>query len=60
VYPEKRSSYDLGGDSFGGFGGGFGGFSDIMDAFFVEVDYLVVHDHEGAKVKTCSLESQLN
>jgi molecular chaperone DnaJ len=32
--PDKRSSYDRGGDSFGGFGGGFGGFSDIMDAFF--------------------------
>jgi molecular chaperone DnaJ len=32
--PEKRSSYDRGGDSFAGFGGGFGGFSDIMDAFF--------------------------
>lgn len=29
--PQKRSSYDRGGDSFGG---GFGGFSDIMDAFF--------------------------
>ncbi|MEY3722249.1 MAG: molecular chaperone DnaJ [Actinobacteria bacterium] len=33
--PEKRSSYDRGGDGFSGFGGnGFGGFSDIMDAFF--------------------------
>lgn len=33
--PEKRSSYDRGGDGFAGFGGGgFGGFSDIMDAFF--------------------------
>ena len=32
--PDKRSSYDRGGDSYGGFGGGFGGFSDIMDAFF--------------------------
>ena len=32
--PEKRNSYDRGGDNFGGFGGGFGGFSDIMDAFF--------------------------
>ena len=32
--PDKRSSYDRGGDGFGGFGGGFGGFSDIMDAFF--------------------------
>ena len=32
--PDKRNSYDRGGDSFGGFGGGFGGFSDIMDAFF--------------------------
>jgi molecular chaperone DnaJ len=32
--PEKRSSYDRGGDNFSGFGGGFGGFSDIMDAFF--------------------------
>ena len=32
--PDKRSSYDRGGDNFGGFGGGFGGFSDIMDAFF--------------------------
>ena len=33
--PQKRSSYDRGGDGFAGFGGGgFGGFSDIMDAFF--------------------------
>ena len=32
--PEKRNSYDRGGDNFAGFGGGFGGFSDIMDAFF--------------------------
>jgi molecular chaperone DnaJ len=32
--PDKRSSYDRGGDRYGGFGGGFGGFSDIMDAFF--------------------------
>ena len=32
--PEKRSSYDRGGDGFAGFGGGFGGFNDIMDAFF--------------------------
>lgn len=32
--PEKRTSYDRGGDNFAGFGGGFGGFSDIMDAFF--------------------------
>lgn len=32
--PEKRSSYDRGGDGFSGFSGGFGGFSDIMDAFF--------------------------
>lgn len=32
--PEKRSSYDRGGDGFAGLGGGFGGFSDIMDAFF--------------------------
>jgi len=32
--PDKRSSYDRGGDGYGGFGGGFGGFSDIMDAFF--------------------------
>ena len=29
--PQKRSTYDRGGDSFSG---GFGGFSDIMDAFF--------------------------
>ena len=29
--PQKRNSYDRGGD---GFAGGFGGFSDIMDAFF--------------------------
>ena len=29
--PQKRNSYDRGGDSFSG---GFGGFSDIMDAFF--------------------------
>jgi len=32
--PDKRNSYDRGGDGFSGFGGGFGGFSDIMDAFF--------------------------
>ena len=34
--PQKRSTYDRGGDGFAGFGGGggFGGFSDIMDAFF--------------------------
>lgn len=32
--PEKRSSYDRGGEGFTGFNGGFGGFSDIMDAFF--------------------------
>lgn len=33
--PEKRRSYDMGGDGAfgGGFGGGFG-FGDIMDAFF--------------------------
>jgi molecular chaperone DnaJ len=32
--PDKRNSYDHGGDNFAGYGGGFGGFSDIMDAFF--------------------------
>lgn len=32
--PQKRASYDRGGDGFAGMGGGFGGFSDIMDAFF--------------------------
>ena len=32
--PQKRASYDRGGENFAGFGGGFGGFSDIMDAFF--------------------------
>ncbi|HEU5038728.1 MAG TPA: molecular chaperone DnaJ [Nocardioides sp.] len=38
--PNKRASYDRGGDPFGGMGGGFGGqgagfsFTDIMDAFF--------------------------
>ena len=28
--PDKRNSYDRGGDGFSGFGGGFGGFSDIF------------------------------
>ena len=37
--PEKRRTYDLGGDPFGAAGGGFGAgagfsFTDIMDAFF--------------------------
>ena len=34
--PQKRASYDRGGDAFGGFGGQGAGFSftDIMDAFF--------------------------
>jgi len=37
--PQKRASYDRGGDPFGGAAGGFGqgagfSFTDIMDAFF--------------------------